>query len=145
VAIRARHGSVDLDNVDGAGSSDSPRHQQQFAVGASVWDRAHNECRGYGVIQKSANTAPGHTRKWYVAWERKWEGQRCTAILETSLELSHIHHRDRMPPSALEQAVLVVLGRHKGKTGTTHQKVGEQPWLACWPAGLLAAWHCRPA
>lgn len=117
------------------GADDIP-HQQQFEIGASVWDNTHHTCRGYGVICAAGNPADDGTPKWYVEWDNKQEGQRCRAIQETSLQLSLIQHDKRKPPTALGQSIIVLVGTHKGKTGTTVRKVGK-PFGVAMIAGVL--------
>lgn len=107
--------------VNSNGTTADPPHQQQFQVGASVYDLAHHgNCRGFGYITQAADPAPDSTARWSVKWEN---GQRTTAIKEQYLALPLISHLHRTPPTALEQPVLVVLGSHRGKTGATVRTV----------------------
>lgn len=102
------------------------RPQACFQPGASVYDASqHGQRRGYGVIDRKAADADDGTRRWYVLWDNAAPGSRCTAISETYLWLSHIHHSSRTSPTALQQPIVVMFGTYKGKTGITEQKVGS--------------------
>ena len=50
-------------------------------------------------------------------------GRRITSIQQPYLDLSLIHHTQREAPCGLQQRIVVVVGRHKGKAGTTVKKV----------------------
>ena len=66
-------------------------------------------------------------------------GQRNTCIQQDYLDLSLIHHSHRQAPSGLQQRVAVMVGKHKGREGTTVKKVGAGGAQAgCRRAG------CRP-
>ena len=106
-----------------SGDTSSPPRQQQFKVGASVYDASHHgSCRGYGTVVGMSDLADDGMQKWKVKWMK--DGTRITAIKETYLELPLIHSCHRVAPSGLNQPILVVLGMHKGKTGVTKKKVG---------------------
>ena len=93
-------------------------------IGASVYSLCHkssDEDRGYGCIQRRGDTALDGTPTWFVEWERP--GARQRAFKETSLEVALIPHSSRVEPSGLQQPILVVLGPHKGKRGTTVAQV----------------------
>lgn len=101
--------------------------QTCFQPGASVYDASqHGQRRGYGIIDRRAADADDGTRKWYVQWDSAAPGSRCTAISETYLRLSHIHHSSRVSPTGLQQPIVVMVGTYKGKAGVTEQKVGSQ-------------------
>lgn len=57
-----------------------------------------------------------------------------TAIQESYLDLSVVHHDHRQAASGLQQRILVVVGTHKGKQGITVKKVGAHV-----PAKVLLA------
>lgn len=112
-------------NLDSSvGTAPPPLLQEDYRIGASVYDRSHNNNpRGYGEISRRASPDDNGNPRYYIAFST---GQRITAMKETYLELSHIHHRDRVPATALQQRILVVLGTHKGKSGLTIAKVGRE-------------------
>jgi hypothetical protein len=98
-----------------------------------VWDYTHNESRGYGKILAAAPPAADGNLRWKVDFE---SGQRASAIQQRYLDLSYIHHDQREAPSGLQQRILVVVGKHKGKEGVTVKKVGAVLRAA---AGLAAS------
>lgn len=83
----------------------------------SVGHTSIDEDRGYGCIKRRGDTALDGTPTWFVDWERP--GARQRAFKETSLEVALIPHSSRVEPTGLQQPILVVLGQHKGKRGTT--------------------------
>lgn len=100
--------------------------QREYGVGASVYDRSQAASkRGYGTISEAGD--PG---RWRVAWQEA--GLRSCVISEPYLELALVHHSQRVVPTAMKQAVVVVLGTHKGKAGTTIKRVraGQRAWSA---------------
>ncbi len=84
-----------------------------------------SESRGYGTISRQAPTVDlDGTHQFYVEeWERPRVGARNTSISASHLDLSLVHHKDRTPPTGLDQPILVVVGPHKAATGTTIAKV----------------------
>ena len=88
-----------------------------------MWDATHAESRGYGELQRPAGPASDGTPKWFVRWDSWGEGQRITAIKQHSLQLSLIHHRQRVAPATLGQRIQVVAGPQQGKSGTAVKKV----------------------
>lgn len=117
--------------------------QTEYRVGASVYDRSHSGSnRGYGTITEAVE--PG---KWRVAYGR---GSRACASSEPYLELALIRDSARVPPTAMQQPILVVLGTHKGKTGATLKRVrawgtATTSMAACFaPPPPRAAPHASP-
>ena len=101
-----------------------PQQAPVHCIGASVYSLGHkstDEDHGYGCIRRHGTPASDGTRTWFVEWERP--GARQRAFKETSLEVALIPHSSRISPSGLQQPVLVVLGQHKGKRGTTVAQV----------------------
>ena len=68
-------------------------------------------------------------------------GRRITSIQQPYLDLSLIHHTQRAAPCGLQQRIVVVVGRHKGKAGTTVKKVSAG--LLKLAAAKLAAPKCN--
>ena len=95
-------------------------HQTIHEVGASVYDNTHNQSRGFGEIQAATDPAADGTPRWRVLFPG---GRRITSIQQPYLDLSLIHHTQRAAPCGLQQRIVVVVGRHKGKAGTTVKKV----------------------
>ena len=107
-------------------------------MGASVYDNTHNQSRGFGEIQAATDPAADGTPRWRVLFPG---GRRITSIQQPYLDLSLIHHTQREAPCGLQQRIVVVVGSHKGKAGTTVKKVGAgQLKLA---AAKLAAPKCN--
>ena len=107
-------------------TADGIELQAGFGCGAWVYDRGHGgQQRAYGVVDRAAEPADDGTERWYIDWGAGGRsGGRTTAIKETYLELSLIPGDRRLPPTAIGQRVLVVLGSSKGSTGETVSKVG---------------------
>ena len=55
-------------------------------------------------------------------------GTRTTAISTQYLELPLMHHSKRQPATAMQQHILVVLGKHKGEHGLTVKAVDTSGW-----------------
>lgn len=111
--------------------------QAEYCVGASVYDRSHSGSnRGYGTITEAVE--PG---KWRVHWSR---GSRACASSEPYLELALIRNSSRVPPTAMQQPILVVLGTHMGKAGTTLKRVRAWGAATTSVAACLAACIAPP-
>ena len=82
-----------------SGDSSTPL-QHCFAKGASVHDNSHHAGhRGYGEITSAAEPAPDGTRRWYVEWEVKKDGQRSRPISETAAGSKSITAPCRFDPA----------------------------------------------
>lgn len=112
--------------ADSSNGTSSQQHQQeqQWGPGASVWDKRHDLCRGWGTIDEEVEPAHDGQRRWRVKWDA--EQYKTTCIKECYLDLSLIRHTRRVPPSGLGQKVLVITGTHKGMAGKTVRKVRGQ-------------------
>lgn len=100
--------------------------------GASVWDSTHNQSRGYGLIRAAAPPTADGNERWQVKFE---SGQRMSTIQQRYLDLSWIHHDQRVAASGLQQRIVVVVGTHKGKEGVTVKKVGAVLLAGSWRSG----------
>ena len=115
------------------GSGEEGAGHDPITKGTRVFDASHKANRGYGIAESWPQLDDDGDLRSQVRFEG---GQRATWMKHRYLEVPAIHPDQRQDPTAVQQRVMVVVGPHKNKEGTTVKKVGGRSGgRACRRAG----------
>lgn len=103
------------------GSGEAGTGHDIITKGTPVFDASHKTNRGYGVADSWPEWDEDGDLRSRVRFDG---GQRATWIKHRYLEVPAIQPDLRQDPTAVKQRVMVVVGPHKKKEGTTVKKVG---------------------
>ena len=93
---------------------------QRITIGAKVWDQAHGKHRGWGEVVDGPRLSDKGETQYQIKWEH---GERKRWLGTPYFELTFVPACCVVPPTAINQAVTVLLGKYKGDQGMIVGKV----------------------